>query len=83
VVGAITGGGLYLTVLGAVGFRLGATVRASAGAIVALFGLLFLPPLLLQLLPLASVPDGRRVPVVRFVFQAIRASAPRETTWIH
>jgi ABC-2 type transport system permease protein len=48
---AITGGGLYLTVLGLLGLGLGAIIRASAGAIAALFGLLFVPPLLLQLLP--------------------------------
>jgi ABC-2 type transport system permease protein len=48
---AVTGGGLYLTVLGLLGLGLGAIIRASAGAIAALFGLLFVPPLLLQLLP--------------------------------
>jgi ABC-2 type transport system permease protein len=48
---AVTGGGLYLTVLGLLGLGLGAVIRASAGAIAALFGLLFVPPLLLQLLP--------------------------------
>ena len=48
---AVTGGGLYLTVLGLLGLGLGAIIRSSAGAIAALFGLLFVPPLLLQLLP--------------------------------
>ena len=48
---AVTGGGLYLTVLGLLGLGLGAIIRASAGAIAALFGLLFVPPILLQLLP--------------------------------
>jgi ABC-2 type transport system permease protein len=51
VVRAVTGGGLYLTVLGLLGLGLGAIIRASAGAIAALFALLFVPPLLLQLLP--------------------------------
>jgi ABC-type transport system involved in multi-copper enzyme maturation permease subunit len=48
---AVAGGGLYLTVLGLLGLGLGAIIRAGAGAIAALFGLLFVPPLLLQLLP--------------------------------
>ena len=48
---AVAGGGLYLTVLGLLGLGLGAIIRSSAGAIAALFGLLFVPPLLLQLLP--------------------------------
>ena len=48
---AVTGGGLYLTVLGLLGLGLGVIIRASAGAIAALFGLLFVPPILLQLLP--------------------------------
>jgi ABC-2 type transport system permease protein len=48
---AVTGGGLYLAVLGLLGLGLGAIIRAGAGAIAALFGLLFVPPLLLQLLP--------------------------------
>jgi ABC-2 type transport system permease protein len=48
---AVTGGGLYLTVLGLLGLGLGAIIRASAGAIAALFGLLFVPPILLQLAP--------------------------------
>ncbi|MDL4815212.1 ABC transporter permease [Actinomadura opuntiae] len=48
---AVAGGGLYLTALGLLGFGLGAVLRSSAGAIAALFGLLFVPPLLLDLLP--------------------------------
>lgn len=51
VVRAVTGGGLYLTMLGLLGLGLGAIIRASAGAIAALFSLLFVPPILLQLLP--------------------------------
>lgn len=48
---AVTGGGLYLTALGLFGLGLGATLRSSAGAIATLFGLLFVPPILLMLLP--------------------------------
>lgn len=48
---AVTGGGLYLAALGLLGFGLGAIIRASAGAIATLFGLLFVPPILINLLP--------------------------------
>jgi ABC-2 type transport system permease protein len=48
---AVTGGGLYLTVLGLLGLGLGAIIRGSAGAIAALLGVLFVPPLVLELLP--------------------------------
>jgi hypothetical protein len=48
---AVTGGGLYLAVLGLLGLGLGAIIRSSAGAVAALFGLLFVPPLILTLLP--------------------------------
>jgi hypothetical protein len=48
---AVTGAGLYLTVLGLLGFGLGTVFRSSAGAVAALFGLLFVPTLLVALLP--------------------------------
>ena len=48
---AVIGGGLFLTVLGLFGLGLGAILRGSAGAIAALFGLLFVPRLVLELLP--------------------------------
>ena len=48
---ALIGGGLYLTALGLLGLGLGAIIRASAGAIATLFGLIFVPPLLMTLLP--------------------------------
>jgi len=48
---AVTGAGLYLAVLGLLGFGLGAVIRSSAGAVAALFGLLFIPSLLAALLP--------------------------------
>jgi hypothetical protein len=51
VVRAVIGGGLYLTVLGLLGLGLGAIIRSSAGTVATLFGLLFVPPLLLDLLP--------------------------------
>jgi len=48
---AVVGGGLYLAALGLLGLGLGAIIRAGAGAISALFGLLFVPPIILALLP--------------------------------
>lgn len=48
---AVAGAGLYLTVLALLGFGLGAMLRSSAGAVAALFGLLFIPNLLAALLP--------------------------------
>jgi ABC-2 type transport system permease protein len=48
---AVLGGGLYLTVYGLLGFGLGALLRSSAAAIATLLGVLFVPPLLLDLLP--------------------------------
>lgn len=51
VVRALVGGGLYLAVLGLLGLGLGAVIRASAGAVAALLGLLFVPQIIAQLLP--------------------------------
>ncbi|HEX5204266.1 ABC transporter permease [Paractinoplanes rhizophilus] len=48
---AVLGGGLYLTVYGLLGFGLGALLRSSAATIATLLGVLFVPPLLLNLLP--------------------------------
>lgn len=48
---AVIGGGLFLTVLGLLGLGLGAIIRSSAGAIAAVFGLIFVPQILVQLLP--------------------------------
>jgi ABC-2 type transport system permease protein len=48
---AVAGGGVYLTVLGLLGLGLGAILRSSAAAIAALFGLLFVPVILLGMLP--------------------------------
>jgi len=48
---AVAGAGLYLAVLALLGLGLGAILRSSAGAMTALFGLLFVPTLILALLP--------------------------------
>jgi ABC-2 type transport system permease protein len=48
---AVTGAGLYLTVLGLLGLGLGAVIRFSAGAVAVLFGVLFVPSILITLLP--------------------------------
>lgn len=47
----MTEGALYLAVLGLLDLGLGTIIRGSAGAIAALFGLLFVPQILVQLLP--------------------------------
>ena len=48
---AVIGGGLYLAVVGLLGFGLGALVRHSAGALSAFFGVLFAPSVVVDLLP--------------------------------
>ena len=48
---AVTGAGFYLAVLGLLGLGLGAIIRSSAGAVAALFGALFVPSILISLLP--------------------------------
>ena len=45
------GAGLYLAAVGLLGFGIGAAVRHTAGALATLFGLLFLPSALADLLP--------------------------------
>jgi hypothetical protein len=47
----VTGAGLYLAVLGLFGLGLGAVIRFSAGAVAVLFGVLFVPSILITLLP--------------------------------
>jgi ABC-2 type transport system permease protein len=61
---AVTGAGLYLTVLGLLGFGLGTIFRSSAGSVAVLFGVLFVPTLLAALLP-SSWQDtvGRYLPM--------------------
>lgn len=48
---AVTGGGLYLALLGLLGLGLGTILRTGAGAIATLLGLLFVPSILVNLLP--------------------------------
>ena len=48
---ATIGAGLYLSAVGLLGFGIGAAVRHTAGAMATLFGLLFLPSALADLLP--------------------------------
>ncbi len=48
---AVIGGGLYLVALGLLGLGLGAIIRSSAGTIATLFGLLFVPSILISILP--------------------------------
>jgi len=53
----VIGAGLFLALMGLFGCAVGAVLRRSAGAITALFGLTFLLPVLIQLLP-AVVKDN-------------------------
>ena len=48
---AVLGAGLYLGVLALLGFGLGAVFRSSAGAVAVLLGALFVPTILIMLLP--------------------------------
>ncbi len=48
---AVLGGGLYLGVVALLGMGLAAIIRNPAGSIAALLGLMFVPPLLLNLMP--------------------------------
>jgi ABC-2 type transport system permease protein len=48
---AVIGAGLYLAVLGLLGLGLGAVIRSAAGSVAALLGLLFVPSILITLLP--------------------------------
>lgn len=48
---AVLGGALYLTAVGLLGLGLGAVLRNTAGAVSALFGLLFVLPIVLGFLP--------------------------------
>jgi ABC-type transport system involved in multi-copper enzyme maturation permease subunit len=51
---AVIGGGLYLAVLGLLALALGTMIRHSAGAIAALFGILFVLPGIASALPRAT-----------------------------
>jgi ABC-type transport system involved in multi-copper enzyme maturation permease subunit len=48
---AVLGAALYLTVVGLLGLGLGALIRNTAGAVAALFGVLFAPQILVGFLP--------------------------------
>jgi ABC-2 type transport system permease protein len=71
---AVLGSALYLTAVGLLGLGLGALLRSSAGAIAALFGLLFAPQIIVGFLPASwsdasygylPVPAGAAVTSVR------------------
>jgi ABC-2 type transport system permease protein len=51
VVRAVAGAGLFLTVLGLFGLGLGAVIRSSTAAVATLLGVIFVPSLLVTLLP--------------------------------
>ncbi|GAB4079988.1 ABC transporter permease subunit [Modestobacter muralis] len=61
VVRALLGLALYLTAIGLFGMALGWLLRSTAGAISTLFGLVFLLPVLGQLLPASWGPDVVRL----------------------
>jgi ABC-2 type transport system permease protein len=48
---AVVGAGLYATVITLLGLGLGAIVRSTAGSVSALFGVLFVPPILAEAFP--------------------------------
>lgn len=48
---AVIGGGLYLTAVGLLGMGLAMIIRNPAGSIASLLGIMFVPPLLVNLLP--------------------------------
>ena len=84
IIRAVAGGGLYLTVLGLFGFGLGVVLRSSAGAIATLFGLLFVPPLLLDLLPGTWKTDvGPYIPMEAGgqIYVAVRHEAAALAPW--
>lgn len=54
---AVLGAGVFLALMGLLGMAVGAVLRRSAGAVTALFGLVFFLPGLMQLLP-SSVKDN-------------------------
>lgn len=81
---AVLGGGLYLTVYGLLGFGLGALLRSSTGTIATLLGLLFVPPLLLNLLPGSwKVTIGPYIPMQSGsqIFVAARREAASLAPW--
>lgn len=60
---AVLGAALYLTVVGVLGIGLGSLLRSTAAGISALFGLLFVVPIIVRLLPASvSGPVGKYLP---------------------
>jgi hypothetical protein len=81
---AVAGGGLYLTVFGLLGLGIGALLRSSAGAIATLLGVLFVPPLLLDVLPGAmKTTIGPYIPMVSGsqIFVATNREATSLAPW--
>jgi ABC-type transport system involved in multi-copper enzyme maturation permease subunit len=81
---AVLGGGLYLTVYGLLGFGLGALLRSSTATIATLLGVLFVPPLLLNLLPGSwKVTIGPYIPMQSGsqIFVAARREAASLAPW--
>lgn len=81
---AVIGGALYLTVVGVLGIGLGTLLRSTAAGISALFGLLFVVPIVVRLLPSSvSVPVGKYLP--SNAGQAVTAVVPESASlspWI-
>jgi ABC-2 type transport system permease protein len=81
---AVLGGGLYLTVYGLLGFGLGVLLRSSAAAIATLLGVLFVPPLLLDVLPSSwKTSIGPYIPMQSGsqIFVAARREAASLAPW--
>ncbi|MEV4620832.1 ABC transporter permease [Asanoa sp. NPDC049573] len=81
---AVFGGGLYLTVYGLLGFGLGALLRSSAAVIATVLGVLFVPPLLLELLPGSwKTTVGPYIPMQSGsqIFVAVRHEAASLAPW--
>lgn len=81
---AVLGAGLYLTAYGLLGFGLGALLRSSTAAIATLLGVLFVPPLLLDLLPSSwKTTIGPYIPMQSGsqIFVAARREAASLTPW--
>ena len=75
---AVIGGALYLTVVGVLGIGLGSLLRSTAAGISALFGVLFVLPIIVRLLPTSvSDPVGKYLP--SSAGQAITAVVPSAT----
>ena len=57
---AVVGASLYLTFIGLLGLALGTLLRRTAGAITALFGVIFVVPIILNVIPVGWVNDLAR-----------------------